>query len=64
MSYPTEREVIRELIDTSHNAFEQGYAAGRQDIIDKIKTILSAHNDRDACRELACLVIREGAADV
>ena len=64
MSYPTEREVIRELIDTSHHAYEQGYAAGQQDILDKIKTILSEHNDREACRELACLVLREGDTDV
>lgn len=30
MSYPTDREVIRELIDTANNSFERGYELGKQ----------------------------------
>lgn len=55
--YPSDRMILI-------SEYDRGYAAGQQDILDKIKTILSKHNDRDACRELACLVLREGGADV
>ena len=45
MSYPTNRDIIRELMDTAHDSFERGYEAGKGDILDKLKYIVSTFHD-------------------
>ena len=57
MSYPTDREVIRELIDTSHNAFEQGYKTGQLDLISQINHIINENEDAEkVCCEIMYLL--------
>lgn len=43
--YPTDREVIRELMNTAHDSFERGYEAGKADMLDKLKYIVSTFHD-------------------